>query len=170
MSLKVSVERETPKNISTEELAEKIEKIKKEKLRSKKIVSLKDFRQATHPHYLLVVDDDDTTRQAIKRIFEKEGFEVLTAMDGTELVRVLEAHPLKAILLDIKLPWVDGYELCKLIKQHDEFKNIPLVFLSGKSSEIDIKRGFAAGCDDYVTKPFKIDHIKSAIKTLIKLK
>ncbi len=164
------MEKETPKNISTRELAEKIEKIKKDKLRSHKIVSLKDYKQATDPHYLLVVDDDDLTRQAIKRIFEKEGFEVLTATDGTELVRILEAHSPEAILLDIKLPWIDGYELCKLIKQHEEFKNIPLVFLSGKSSEIDIKRGFAAGCDNYVTNPFKIDEIKSTIKTLVKLK
>ena len=77
---------------------------------------------------------------------------------------------LDAILLDIKLPWVDGYELCKLIKQHDEFKKVPLVFLSGKKSEIEVKKGFEMGCDEYVTKPFDIEEIKKTVKNLIRLK
>ncbi|MBI2027501.1 MAG: response regulator [Deltaproteobacteria bacterium] len=115
-----------------------------------------------------MVDDDETTQQALRRIFEKEGFEVLYARDGTELVRILELHPIDAILLDIKLPWVDGYELCKLVKQHDEFKNVPLVFLSGKKSEIEIKKGFEAGCNDYITKPFDIDLVIEKVKSLIR--
>ncbi|MBI2608688.1 MAG: response regulator [Deltaproteobacteria bacterium] len=156
-----------PQNISTKELEKKIEEIKKQKILKNKIVSLTDYRKATNPHYILVVDDDQSTRHAVKRIFEKDGFEVLEATDGTELVRILEAHPLDAILLDIKLPWVDGYDLCKLIKQHDEFKNVPLVFLSGKTSEIEIKKGFEAGCDEYVTKPFEVADITTKVKNLI---
>ena len=164
------MDKKIPQSISTKDLAEKIEKIKKEKLKENKVVSLSDYRRATNPHYLLVVDDDSTTQNAIKRIFEKEGFQVLTASDGTELIRILELHPLDAILLDIKLPWVDGYELCKLIKQHDEFKKVPLVFLSGKKSEIEVKKGFEMGCDEYVTKPFDIEEIKKTVKNLIRLK
>ncbi|HLD74167.1 MAG TPA: response regulator [Bdellovibrionota bacterium] len=164
------MDKKIPQSISTKDLAEKIEKIKKEKLKENKVVSLNDYRRATNPHYLLVVDDDTTTQNAIRRIFEKEGYQVLTAADGTELIRILELHPLDAILLDIKLPWVDGYELCKLIKQHEEFKNIPLVFLSGKKSEIEVKKGFEMGCDEYVTKPFDIEEIKKTVKDLIRLK
>jgi len=119
--------------------------------------------------HLLVVDDDETTRNVLKRLFEKEGFDVMLASDATELVKVLEDHPPELILLDINLPWVDGFELCKLLKNHEDLKDVPIVFISGRKSEIDKKHAFKLGAHDYLTKPFNIKEITQTVRTLINL-
>jgi two-component system aerobic respiration control protein ArcA len=159
--------------MDTKRLIEKIEKIKRERMRHTKVVDLSEFRdtkRAEHRRNLLVIDDDETMRSVLKRIFESEGYKVYLASDGTHLSEILEDTPLELIMLDINLPWVDGYELCKLMKEHDDLRNVPVIFVSGKTSEIDIKRGFDAGCDDYITKPFNVDEITDTVKTLLKIK
>ena len=71
------------------------------------------------------------------------------------------------ILLDVNLPWVDGYELCRLIKDHHTLKGVPLILVSARKSKADIQAGFDAGCNDYITKPFDIDFITSVIGKLL---
>lgn len=147
-----------------------VEEIKKKKITEKKVVNLADFREARQSeqsHTILVVDDEEIMRNALKRILEGEGYTVLLAADGLELSKVLETAELSLILLDVNLPWVDGYDLCRLIKQHHVLKHVPLVFVSARKSEQDIKRGFDAGCNDYVTKPFDIDFISSKVRQLL---
>jgi len=147
-----------------------IESIKREKIVSKKVVSLaefRDLRQQTDIRSILVVDDDEIMRSALKRILETEGYKVIMACDGLELSKVLETTRLDLILLDVNLPWVDGYELCKLIKSNPVLKTVPLVLVSARNSKQDIESGFAVGCDDYVTKPFDIDNITSTINNLL---
>jgi two-component system aerobic respiration control protein ArcA len=94
---------------------------------------------------------------------------VKTAADGTQLAVVLDDTPIDLIILDIGLPWINGLELAKLLKEHEDLKHIPLVFVSGKTSEFDVKRGFEAGADDYIKKPFDIDKMKKTVHTLLKL-
>lgn len=164
---------EMSKSINTKQLIEKIEKVTREKITKEKVVSLDEYRALTKKEDLktiLVVDDDETMRQALKRIFEGEGYRVLVAADGTQLSQVLDESPLELIVLDIGLPWINGFELCKLLKENDDIKKIPVVFLSAKTSELDVRRGFDVGCDDYIKKPFNIDEIKSTVRTLLKLK
>src|ERR1700685_1618111 len=94
------------KSISTKKLVDKIEKMTREKIVKEKVVSLDDFRnlkKKDEPKTLLVVDDDETMRQALKRIFEGEGYRVLVAADGTQLSQVLDEGPLELIVLDIGL-------------------------------------------------------------------
>lgn len=160
-------------SVNTKKLVEKIEKITKEKITKEKVVSLADYRnlkKKEEPKTILVVDDDETMRLALKRLFEAEGFRVLVAADGTQLSQVFDEHPLELIVLDIGLPWINGFELCKLLKENEELKKIPLVFISAKTSEFDIKRGFDVGADDYIKKPFNVDEIKNTVRTLLKLK
>jgi len=113
---------------------------------------------------------DETMRLALKRIFEAEGYRVLVAADGTQLSAVLDESPLELIVLDIGLPWINGFELCKLLKENDDLKKIPLVFISAKTSELDVRRGFEVGADDYIKKPFNIDEVKNTVRTLLKLR
>jgi two-component system aerobic respiration control protein ArcA len=158
--------------INTKSLIEKIEKLTKEKMRNQEVVSLQDFRslkKKEEAKSILIIDDDETMRIALRRLFENEGYKVITASDGTQLSDVLDDNPIDLIILDIGLPWLNGYELATLLKEHDDLKSIPLIFLSGKTSELDIKRGFEVGCDDYIKKPFDIDKMKKAVKTLMKL-
>jgi two-component system aerobic respiration control protein ArcA len=160
------------KKIETKDLFAKIEKITKERLAEQKVVSLQQFRQMKHltePPTLLVIEDDETMRKALSRIFEDEGYKVITAADGTQLAKVLDDSPLDMIILDIGLPWINGFELAQLMKEHRDLKAIPLIFVSGRTSEADIKKGFAVGADDYITKPFDVDKIKKTVNTLMRL-
>jgi CheY-like chemotaxis protein len=135
-----------------------------------KVVSLEDYRNAAtkaEQKSILVVDDELVMRNAIKRIFEKENYRVLVAKDAMELSKIIEDTKLDLVLLDINLPWVDGYELCGLMKSHPLLKHLPIAFVSGNKSEDDIKKGYAAGCDEYITKPFEVEEIQKAVTKLL---
>lgn len=150
-------------------LRKQIESIKRQKITSKKVVNLGDFRElqkTLDSKTVLVVDDDEVMRNAIKRILDEDGYNVLLAEDGLELSKILESTRLDLILLDVNLPWVDGYELCRLIKQHHTLQHVPLIFVSARKAKEDIQKGFDAGCNDYVTKPFDVDHITSVIQKM----
>lgn len=118
---------------------------------------------------ILLIEDDETIRKALTRMLEGEGYRVRGASDGTQLSEVLDDAPLDLIMMDIGLPWVNGLELTEMMKAHDQLKRIPLILISGRSSKEDIKKGFAAGCDDYLTKPFDLDKIKKTVSTLLQL-
>src|SRR5581483_4568904 len=95
------------KSVSTKKLVDKIEKITRERITSGKVVSLDDYRslrQKGEPKTILVIDDDETMRSALKRIFEHEGYRVLVAADGTQLSQVLDESVLELIVLDVGLP------------------------------------------------------------------
>lgn len=160
------------RRIHTKDLVDKIERITKERMSRSKVVNLKDIRalkDAKDPFAILIIEDDETIRLALKRIFEGEGYRVIAAADGTQLSQVLDDHPIDLILLDVGLPWINGYELAELMKAHVDLKNIPLVFVSGRTSNEDIKRGFAVGADDFIKKPFDVDKLKKSVHTLLQL-
>lgn len=158
----------TPK--ADKSLRRQIESIKRQKIVNKKVVSLSDFRDLrtlVETRSILVVDDDEIMRNALKRILENEGYKVILAVDGLELSKILETSRLDLILLDVNLPWVDGYELCRLIKDHHGLKDVPLVLVSARKSKDDIQSGFDAGCNDYVTKPFDIDYMTGVVNKML---
>ncbi len=160
------------KKINTEDLVRKIEKITRDRIVKENVVDLKQYRDlkaSKVPKTLLVVEDDETMRRALARIFEADGHIVKTAADGTQLSSVLDDHPIDLIILDIGLPWINGFELAKLLKEHKDLKEIPLVFISAKTSELDVKRGFEVGADDYIKKPFNIDDMKKSVDVLLKI-
>lgn len=160
------------KSFDTKILVDKIERITKERLTSESVVSLDEFRKLknkTENKCLLIIEDDETMRNAMKRLFEGEGYNVKTAADGTQLSTVLDDSPIDLIIMDIGLPWINGFELAKLLKEHAELRSIPLIFVSGKTSELDIKRGFDVGADEYIKKPFDIDQMKKTVANLLKI-
>lgn len=160
------------KKINTKDLILKIEKMTKARIASQEVVSLNDFREVKKkldPQIILVIEDDETMRLALKRILDSEGYLVKLAADATELSQVLDDEPVDLILLDVGLPWINGFELGQLLKEHKDLKKIPLVFVSGKASEEDMKKAFEIGADDYIKKPFDIDKLKKTISTLLKL-
>jgi len=113
---------------------------------------------------ILVVDDSLTIRKALSSILEKNDYRVVTAEDGSHaLARLNEAVP-DLVLLDITMPWMDGYQVCKIIKEKALTKKVPVIMLSGKDGIFDKVRGKLAGCNDYVTKPFDPDGLLKIIK------
>jgi len=161
------------KKINAKDLVAQIEKITKERMAQNDVISFEDLRRLktkTSHYQLLIIEDDETVRNALKRIFEREGYKVKTAADGTQLSEVLDETPLDLIMLDIGLPWINGFELAEMMKQHKDLKEIPLIFISGRTGEEDIQKGFDVGADDYITKPFDLEKVKKTVKTLIQLK
>lgn len=160
------------KRIDTKSLVAKIEQITREKMRDQHVVSLKDYRDLSKkadPKTVLLVEDDETVRRSIQKLLEKEGMKVLTATDGTDLSIVLDGNPLDLIILDVGLPWINGFELAQLMKEHKDLKRIPMIFVSGQVSDADVKKGFEVGADDYIKKPFDIEEFRRSVTTLLKI-
>jgi two-component system aerobic respiration control protein ArcA len=160
------------KKINARDLINKIEKIAKARMAQESVVQLDHFRDLKNkmePKVILVIEDDETMRSALKRIFEMDGFIVKLAADGMELSGILDDVSPDLILMDIGLPWLNGFELAQMLKEHKELKKIPLVFVSGKTSDEDLKRAFEIGADDFIKKPFEIEKLKKTVATLLKI-
>jgi two-component system aerobic respiration control protein ArcA len=160
------------KKIDTKDLVDKIAKLARSRMTDGPVVSLeqiKDHNQKKPKRTLLVIEDDDTLRRALQRIFEAEGYRVIAACDGTELVDVFVGSAVDLIMLDVGLPWVNGYELAKMMKEHSGLSHVPIVFISGFNDQEAMKKGFGAGAHDYITKPFDIEKVKKTVDTLMKL-
>jgi twitching motility two-component system response regulator PilG len=104
---------------------------------------------------ILVVDDSPTVCKLVAMTLEKQGYRVLTAADGYAAADCLHKVIPDLILLDIMMPGLDGYQVCKLVKEHPETAHVPVIMLSGKDGLFDKLRGRMAGSTEYVTKPFQ---------------
>lgn len=154
------------KKVNAFDLIQKIEKLAKERVVSQPIVELNDFRSIKNkldPKVILVIEDDENMQNVMRRIFSGDGYELRLACDGTELTSVLDEVTPDIILMDIGLPWINGFELAELIKNHREMKKIPIIFVSGQASEEDITRAYQIGADDFIKKPFEIDQLKATV-------
>lgn len=161
------------RKINTKDLVNKIEKLTKERMAKDKVVDMNELRRLKEmrkvQRTILIIEDDETIRAALRRVLESDGYRVLAAADGTQLSSVLDDAPVDLIMLDVGLPWINGFELAEMMKAHDDLSEIPLVFLSARTSDADVKRGFEVGADDYIKKPFDIEKVKRTINTLIHL-
>ena len=160
------------RKINTKDLVQKIEKLTKERMSKSDVVDMDDIRRLKErkiQRSILIIEDDETIRAALKRVFEGEGYRVMAAADGTQLSSVLDDAPVDLIVLDVGLPWINGFELAEMMKSHSDLKEIPLVFLSARTSDVDVKRGFEVGASDYIKKPFDIEKVKRTVNTLIHL-
>jgi len=160
------------KKINTKELVEKIAKLARERMTSGEVVSLTDIKNhkaKKAPPTLLVIEDDETVRRALQRIFESSGYRVLAASDGTELTDIMHETFIDLILLDVGLPWINGYELAQMMKEHSELNKVPIVFISAHNDQAAIKKGFGVGAHDYITKPFEVEKVLKTVSTLLKL-
>lgn len=112
----------------------------------------------------MIVDDSNTIRKLVDMTLKRERYETVIAVDGMDaLAKLNDAMP-DLILLDITMPRMDGYQVCKVVKGNSETKNIPIVMLSGKDGFFDKVRGRVAGATDYLTKPFDPQELVQTVK------
>lgn len=116
---------------------------------------------------ILVVDDSPTVRKLISGKLEKSGHKVVCAADGVEALEQLEVALPDLVLLDITMPRMDGYEVCKQIRANPEARDLPVVMISGKDGFFDKVRGRMAGTTGYVTKPFGPETLMKALETYL---
>ncbi len=118
------------------------------------------------PMKVLIVDDEPNILMSLDFLMRKEGYEVFVARNGTEALESIQNHLPDVVLLDIMMPDVDGYEICRFIKSNPETENSKVIFISAKSKESDIKKGYEIGADFYITKPFTNKQIVNKVKEL----
>jgi DNA-binding response OmpR family regulator len=116
---------------------------------------------------IIIVDDDRDTREMLTLALDLEGFEVRTAANGLRLISAMHVDRPDVILLDIMMSWIDGFELCRAIKQNPAFADIPVVFISARKSDEDERAGRAAGAIDYFSKPLDMERLVERIRGIL---
>ena len=119
------------------------------------------------PKKILVVDDDPYILMSLEFLMQKNGFDVMVARNGNEALEYLNKQVPHLVLLDIMMPDVDGYEICRHIKNTPNLLDTIVVFLSAKTKEADIQKGYDAGAALYVKKPFSTRDLMKQIKDLL---
>ncbi len=113
---------------------------------------------------ILIVEDEDILREIVKDYLLSEGYEVLEAADGKEALALFEEHEIHLIILDIMLPELDGWSICRRVRKSS---NVPIIMLTARVDEDDTLLGFELGADDYVTKPYSPPILLARVKRLI---
>lgn len=119
---------------------------------------------------ILIVDDSDEILFFLSNLLEEEGYETLEANSGETALNLLEENNPDLILLDIRMPGIDGFEVCKRVKSNEKHFEIPIIFLSGASEINDKLEGLKIGAVDYVTKPFRKEELMARLKTHLSLR
>lgn len=117
---------------------------------------------------ILVVDDDKTTRKLLSLFLKGKGYEVVTAENGLDAMEKLGIDSINLIVSDMNMPYMDGIEFTKNLKNDPTWSNIPIIMITTEADEEDKKKAFEAGVDDYLVKPANADQINDSIKKILK--
>jgi DNA-binding response OmpR family regulator len=119
------------------------------------------------PKRILVVDDDENILNLEKTILEQKGFDVTTAAGGAQALSVLAEQAFDLILLDVMMPEVDGFTVCRKIKEDARLKDIPVIFLTAKGGGEALAEGFESGAVMYINKPFTANKLLTIVNTML---
>ncbi|ARU59992.1 DNA-binding response regulator [Tumebacillus avium] len=114
---------------------------------------------------ILVVDDEETLRGIVRNYLEQEGYAVLEASDGAEALAELRRSAVDLVLLDWMMPGMSGLDVCRKLR---EFSEVPVIFLTAKTEELDKLLGLELGADDYITKPFSMRELAARIRVVLR--
>jgi CheY-like chemotaxis protein len=119
---------------------------------------------------ILVVDDIPRNLQVVGVVLKEHGYQVAAATSGKQALEMLQHMTPDLILLDIMMPEMDGFEVCRQIKQQKHLEDSPIIFLTAKNETEDVVKGFGLGAVDYVTKPFNASELMARVRTQVELK
>ncbi len=122
--------------------------------------------KASDRHTILIVDDNVIIQNMIKKVLESE-YNVLLAAHAIDALAIIYHQPISLLLLDVSMPGIDGFELCKTVRNLPNFKNLPIVMLTARNQMIDKVQGRLAGATDYLTKPFDADKLHEVVGNLV---
>jgi len=120
------------------------------------------------PKKILVVDDEVDLVETVRFSLEMEGFDVLVSNNGEDALNQARKEKPDLIILDLMLPKLDGYKVCRLLKFDERYKHIPILMLTAKTQEKDKVLGKETGADEYITKPFEMDYLMEKVKAYLK--
>lgn len=119
------------------------------------------------PHKILLVDDEPDALKMLGIALHREGYQVVGARNYSEALQKIEESPPDLIILDVLMPEVNGFELCRMIRQRPEMSQVPIIMVTAISREDDKVAGFAAGADDYLVKPVSLKELSARIRALL---
>ena len=119
------------------------------------------------PKKILVVDDEIDLVETVRFPLEMEGYDVLVSYNGEDALNQARKENPDLIILDLMLPKLDGYKVCRLLKFDERYKHIPILMLTAKTQEKDKILGKETGADEYITKPFEMDDLMEKVKAYL---
>ena len=129
-----------------------------------------DRDQGASTYSVLIVDDSPELIRVVRALLASAGYTLRTASSGAEALRVVHAEPPDLILLDVMMAGVDGYQVCRALKQDAHTRLIPIVLVTGLNDSDSRVRGIEAGADDFVSKPFSGVELRARVRSLLRLK
>jgi two-component system alkaline phosphatase synthesis response regulator PhoP len=126
--------------------------------------------KASSATLILVVEDDEHISDLLKFLLERQGYRVQACVDGRSAKAFIDATATvpAMVLLDVMLPFIDGFELVGLIRSHASWKTVPVVMLTAKTTEADIVRALDAGANDYIVKPFQPNELMARVRRYVR--
>ena len=121
------------------------------------------------PKKILIVDDEVDLVETVRFPLEMKGFNVLVSYNGEDALSQARKEKPDLIILDLMLPKLDGYKVCRLLKFDERYKHIPILMLTAKTQEKDKILGKETGADEYITKPFEMDDLMEKVKKYLKI-
>ena len=119
------------------------------------------------PKNILIVDDEPGIVVSLQFLMEQQGYNVMTAESGEFALDLVYQYNPDLILLDIMLPGIDGYDVCEIVRLNPDYRNIKIIFLTAKRSEVEIAKGLGLGGDAYITKPFSNAELVAKVKKIL---
>ena len=119
------------------------------------------------PRTVLVADDDEDILQLVSFRLERAGYTVVTAADGQQALAAAREHQPDLAVLDVMMPGLNGYEVTRQLRADETTAHIPVILLTARVQEADVSRGFEAGADDYLRKPFSPQELRSRVQAII---
>ena len=117
---------------------------------------------------ILIVDDEEHIVELLKFNLQSAGYEVMEANNGIDALKIANENKPSLMLLDLMLPGMDGFDVCKEIKRNNEMKNTSIIMLTAKGEELDKILGLELGADDYITKPFSVRELLARVKAVLR--
>ncbi|MBF0521434.1 MAG: response regulator [Candidatus Omnitrophica bacterium] len=121
---------------------------------------------------ILIVDDAPQNRELLKEVLveDKQSYQIKEAEDGVTALRMIDEELPDIILLDIQMPGIDGYEVCRRLKADEKYKEIPIIFITAFTAAPDKIKAYELGAADYITKPINISEVRSKVSLCLKAK
>lgn len=117
---------------------------------------------------ILIVEDDKTARKLLSLYIRKKGYEILTAENGLDAMEKVGIEPINLIVTDMNMPYMDGIELTRNLKNDSAFSSIPVIMITTEADEDEKKKAYEAGVDDYLVKPASAEQINNSVKKILK--
>ncbi|MGD8716932.1 MAG: response regulator [Desulfobacterales bacterium] len=116
---------------------------------------------------ILIVDDEPGIVVPLQFLMKQQGYNVMTAERGEDALDLIYQYKPDLVLLDIMLPGIDGYEVCEIVRLNPDYRDVKIVFLTARRSEVEIAKGLSIGGDAYITKPFSNAELVALVKKLL---